>query len=308
MSISGLPASSYIPGKKYDFSLTVTHAAADRKRWGFSIVALDASGNPIGQLSSTNANASNNGSELSHFNAVITAAQSSYTYSNLHWIAPAVAGQTINLYFVGNAANSANGNQGDYIYSNTATIALPLVLKDFTATSNGSDVQLNWHAAQEINSNFFGVEKSVDGQIFYNINNVYIANSNVSAYSFTDVSPSYYGRPIFYRLKQVDRDGKFKYSPVVSVTLKTTGLQISKVSPSFFKSGSIVTAQVISDKNEQLQILLLDAGGRLVQKTTQNVTIGNNDVRFSVNTLQKGILYAKFVSSGFSQTIPLFVN
>jgi hypothetical protein len=80
---------------------------------------------------------------LSHNGAVVTSTQASYTYTNLTWTAPATANQPVTFYFVGNAANNANGNQGDYIYSSTKVVALPIELAELIAKVNGKDVLIN---------------------------------------------------------------------------------------------------------------------------------------------------------------------
>ncbi|HEY8691045.1 MAG TPA: choice-of-anchor V domain-containing protein [Chitinophagaceae bacterium] len=72
VSTTGLPSANYTAGTTYNFSITTTHSVADRKKWGFSIIALNSAGSPVGTFSSTNPNAALNGSELSHFNAVAT--------------------------------------------------------------------------------------------------------------------------------------------------------------------------------------------------------------------------------------------
>ncbi len=307
--VSGLPASDYVPGKKYDFALTITHGVADRKRWGFSIKAVDGAGNSTGAFTSTNANAKQNGEELSHSSAVITGATNTFTYNNLHWTAPSTAGQQISFYFVGNAADHSGTNQGDYIYSNVATIALPLTLKDFTATTLNDAVLLNWNTAQAVNSSFFTVQKSVDGQRFIDVTNVSVSgNATAAQYSYSDANPSYFGRSIFYRLKIVDKDGKFAYSKVVSILLKAKDVQIVNVYPNILKAGGTARAKIISDKDQALRILLMDASGRIIQSTTQLITSGNNNIQFTVNTTATGMMYARFVSSTVSQNIPIIVN
>ena len=309
VAVNGLPTSDYVPGKKYDFSLTITHGEADRKRWGFSIKAVNGTGNSVGSFSSSNSNADPNGDELSHSGAISTGSTNTYTYDNLYWTAPSAAGEKINFYYVGNASDNSGDNQGDYIYSSMTTVALPLTLKDFTARTVNDAVLLNWQTTQQVNSSFFTIQKSVDGQRFLDVNTVSVGNNTASAkYSYSDANTSYYGRSIFYRLKIVDKDGKFAYSPVVSVLLKAKNIQVVNVYPTKLKVGGTATAKLISDKNESLTILLMDATGKLLQSNTQQIAPGNSYIRFTVSTAGKGIVYARFITSSSSQTIPLFIN
>jgi len=147
----GLPDNGYTAGTTYNFSININHSAADRKRWGFSIIAMNSQGQSVGTFSSNNAHAANNGSELSHLSAEIFAtATQSYSYTNLSWTAPAnptADDANITFYFVGNAANGNGLNTGDFIYSNTKNISL-LVSQTYTFNGNG-----NWSDPANWSSN-----------------------------------------------------------------------------------------------------------------------------------------------------------
>ena len=142
---TGLP-DSYTAAMAYPFSITTSHSNTDRKRFGFSIIAVNKNGVPTGTFSTTNPNAGINGNELSHMNAIILAsAVKSYTYDNLTWTAPVnpgTADQTVTFYYVGNAANGTGSSAGDYIYAATKTVNLVIT---YTFTGNGNwDNAANW--------------------------------------------------------------------------------------------------------------------------------------------------------------------
>ena len=142
---TGLP-DSYTAATAYAFSINTSHSASDRKRFGFSIVAVNKDGAFTGSFSTTNPNAALNGSELSHHNApTLATTVQSYTYDNLTWTAPvnpAPADQTITFYYVGNAANGNGSSTGDFIYAATKTINLVMT---YTFTGNGNwDNAANW--------------------------------------------------------------------------------------------------------------------------------------------------------------------
>jgi Reeler domain len=145
VQVNGLPDNGYTAGTVYTFSITTTHSAADRKRWGFSIAARNSQNQDVGTFSTTNLNAGNNGAELSHDNAVTTGSQSSYTYDNLTWTSPANPGasdKNITFYYAANAANGTGSSSGDYIYSGTKIISIFMV---YTFTGNGNwDEPANW--------------------------------------------------------------------------------------------------------------------------------------------------------------------
>ncbi|MET0635036.1 MAG: T9SS type A sorting domain-containing protein [Chitinophagaceae bacterium] len=95
--------------------------------------------------------------------------------------------------------------------------ALPLQFLDFTAIKKGSSVQLDWLTVAEINNEFFEIETSKDGSSFYKIGMVVSNgdNNNQQSYTFSDPAPT--TGQNYYRIRQVDRDGRFTYSKIVSV-------------------------------------------------------------------------------------------
>ncbi len=314
VTVSGLPTGSFNAGQAYNFSLNITHGAVDRLRWGFSIAAVNSSGQSVGTFSSTNANAANNGSELSHFSAVITGAQSSYTYANLKWTAPAspsVADKNVTFYYVGNAANNANGNQGDYIYSGSSAVILPIDLKEFTASVVNTSVLLKWQSDNEINSDNYTVQRSEDGQLFYNIATVKAAgnSSTAKAYSYIDNQPTYFDKPIYYRLKLVDKDNSFKYSAVVNAQLKANGTAVKNVYPSLVRSAAPINAVIFSDKQQTILIAVVDGNGRLVQQLTKTISTGTNTISFTLNNnMVNGMNFIKFSGDNLKQTIAIMLQ
>lgn len=97
------------------------------------------------------------------------------------------------------------------------TAALPIQLSSFTGKSTGKTVVLQWTTQTEQNVAHFEVERSTDGTHFALIATV-TAEGNSSTpedYTATDEQPS---RGInYYRLRTVDLDGKFSYSPIIIV-------------------------------------------------------------------------------------------
>ena len=103
-----------------------------------------------------------------------------------------------------------------------ATAPLPVVLSSFTATpEDPATVRLAWATASEQNSRAFDVERSADGRTFAPIGTVAAAGSSSSprAYALTDAKLPASAATLCYRLKQVDQDGTFSYSPVRTVAL-----------------------------------------------------------------------------------------
>jgi hypothetical protein len=100
---------------------------------------------------------------------------------------------------------------------------LPVELTSFTATpvANQTAMRLAWATASEKNSQAFEVERSLDGRTFTRIGTVAAASTSSSAhtYGLLDAQLPAGAALLYYRLRQVDLDGMFSYSPVHTVAL-----------------------------------------------------------------------------------------
>ena len=112
----------------------------------------------------------------------------------------------------------------NYETSNVVVISVDLVLPvkliDFDVAENDDGtVQVEWATASEENNDYFLLEKSEDGINFRTIQK--ISGSDYSteliAYTYRDYHP-FYGEN-YYRLKQVDLDGEYEYSDIVSIKM-----------------------------------------------------------------------------------------
>lgn len=101
------------------------------------------------------------------------------------------------------------------VASASSDTPLPVDLIGFQAKNKGSKVYLEWITSSEVNNDYFVVERSRDG-ITYEALSIVQGNGSTtlhSEYKYVDNLPYY---PVtYYRLKQVDFDGKFEYSKVV---------------------------------------------------------------------------------------------
>jgi hypothetical protein len=130
-----------------------------------------------------------------------------------------IVGSFINSTVVFSGIDFQSGDR--FTLGNTnASIPLPVELISFNAKAQDKSVLLNWSTATEINNKDFTIERSSDIKDWSSIGTVSGAgNSTVRIdYSFTDEKAKQ--GTSYYRLKQTDFDGKYKYSSVVSVDLE----------------------------------------------------------------------------------------
>jgi hypothetical protein len=104
---------------------------------------------------------------------------------------------------------------------------LPVELTKFSATCSENTTNINWQTASENNSAYFEVFKSRDGEVWTSKTTTPAAGNSTSTidYSFTDNNEA---SLVYYKLKQVDKDGKSKeYGPISANCNENTSLSIS---------------------------------------------------------------------------------
>lgn len=124
-SVVGVNNGQYQAGQTYQITLNISKTGSSI--FGFSAVAVDASGADMGtvtagtdsHIQSSNASGTNRTYVVHNTNGGLTSNQKTFTFS---WTAPATASGNVNFYFTGLAGNNNGGNSGDYVYSTTLTL------------------------------------------------------------------------------------------------------------------------------------------------------------------------------------------
>jgi hypothetical protein len=129
--LQGLPA-NYSPGANYTF--TVALAREGQSRWGFEMTAIKADLTRGGQLAVINTtemqltvSSTYNRDYLKHWSAGTYPGTPSGHNWQISWTAPPAGMGTVTFYLAGNAADNSGTNQGDFIYTTTATLPEGLV-------------------------------------------------------------------------------------------------------------------------------------------------------------------------------------
>jgi uncharacterized repeat protein (TIGR03803 family) len=146
--------------------------------------------------------------------------------------------------------------------------SLPVILTKFQVQKKHDKSLLNWQTAEEENSKSFQIERSVDGTIFTTIGSVMARgnSSHLTSYQFIDEIPL--AGMNYYRLKQVDKDARFTYSPVRTLFFNRGGKVILYPNPAV----DLIQLQLPKTfSNASLDII--NAEGRVMKK----MTITNTD-------------------------------
>lgn len=176
---------------------------------------------------------------------------------------------------------------------------LPLKLLSFSAKKNGKTNLLQWSTASEVNVSHFLVERSINGIEYTSIGRV---NAGLNQYSFIDNAPA--NAVNFYRLKMLDRDGRFEYSPVR--TVNNSGSFYVSVYPN--PANDKLNLQINIDKKAVLQLQVLSMDGRVLLSKQVNAEAGTSLTSLEVAALHSGGYLLKVSSTEQEQTVIKFTK
>lgn len=163
--------------------------------------------------------------------------------------------------------------------------SLPVSWLNFTARRNGeSAVLVEWSTASEVNNKQFDIERSRDGINFEAIGTISAGNnpSGIQQYFFNDMKP--FAGVNYYRLKQVDKDGKFKYSSIAKVTI-AQDKNVYTVTPNPATTKAVVN---VYTEMKKTTIRLIDVSGKAVYTVSKPVINAGETLDIPVSGLAKG--------------------
>ena len=176
-------------------------------------------------------------------------------------------------------------------YCGSATTPVEL-FKFFASNSLNSKVSLNWATATELNNSHFDIQHSTNGNNFKTIEQVKgNGTTNVPTdYSFEHTTPSV--NTNYYRLKMVDFNGDFTYSPIVAVKTdnnKNKGLTLFP-NP---VSHTLIVNHAEAEKGARIKIVSM-MGKILMEQSLEKNAI---QTHLDVSALQTGYYFAHYISN-----------
>lgn len=181
-------------------------------------------------------------------------------------------------------------------------ITLPVELVDLKGISENNNIILSWFTMSEINNSGFYIQHSADGTNYSEIGFVNGRGTvnNINYYSFT--YPNSDKGVSYYKLMQVDIDGKFKfYGPISVNNSESYNIEINTIYPDPFIDE--LKIDLTSNVATSIKVKLIDLNGRELTTDLYYIDKGYNTINLkNVSTLQKGI----FSLSIFDETSMFF--
>ncbi|HLG41049.1 MAG TPA: DUF4082 domain-containing protein [Chitinophagaceae bacterium] len=169
------------------------------------------------------------------------------------------------------------------------TFPLPVTLTDFRATTSNSDVLLSWKTETETNNKGFEIQRSNNSSDWYPVKFVNSTGdgSFTRTYSYTDkgLAPGLY----YYRLKQLDFDGKSTFSPIATATIAGKGKTLLFQNyPNPFSGTSTIRFDLPTD--QMIKLSIIDMTGREVRVLANKLgQAGSHQVTIDAAALQRQI-------------------
>jgi hypothetical protein len=232
-------------------------------------------------------------------------------YDGSNWVAvgtPTMAGRPGNpavlVMGVGNNPIISYWNGGAYVKSAAPLVILPLQLTAFNGRIDNVDARLSWKTESEENTREFLVERSTDGRHYTTAGSVPAANAHgVHQYSFTDRNVDKLGASvIYYRLKQVDMDGKSTYSRVLTLPVEQAGSGVVCYPNPVISETSIT---ITLNTAEKVQTRLINNMGQVLQVQKWDLSAGSTSLPVNMTRLERGLYYLEINSKSIKKQIGL---
>ena len=177
---------------------------------------------------------------------------------------------------------------------------LPVELIDFTATDRISQVDLEWKVAREVNIDHYELERSANGTNFYTIEAISARGNDQQLHIYQ--SSDYYplSGKSYYRLKIIEEDGSFEYSPVAA---------INRVQKFFYKlfpnpvHETLFLQYFINDFSPEMKLEILNNSGQLLFSQGLPGSKGDHHIQVDLATYPAGVYFVRLQKGDYLEEI-----
>ncbi len=187
---------------------------------------------------------------------------------------------------------------------------LPVELSSFTGVKVNGVNKLSWNTATELNNSGFELQRSADGKNFTKLAFVNSKSENGNSasplsYTFVDENPLRGAN--YYRLNQVDKDGKSTLSEIVTIKGdKVSKLEVSAIFPNPVKDR--LTVKIEGSASEKVSVQVVDLAGKVLSVQNVQVGIGENQISVNTSKLTNGNYILKVTTENGETSVQKFVK
>jgi hypothetical protein len=186
-----------------------------------------------------------------------------------------------------------------------ASNPLPIDLISFDASKlSNTKASVNWELATICSpSAKFEVQRADANKNFSSIG---IVNASATDRFYTYPDNDLKKGINYYRLKMIDENGKISYSRTVAIMNGINGLMLTSLIPTVVNNSAMLT--IASSGRQQLDLVIVDMQGRVVQKQNHTVVAGNTTIQLTTDRLSAGIYQLIGITSEGKTNIIRFVK
>ncbi len=203
-----------------------------------------------------------------------------------------------------NAVSLAIATHGRGVFQGTLVNPLPVELVTFAGIYNGSVVELQWQTATEVNNYGFEIQRKSSSKNEWEMIEFISGAGNSNSpkdYSYVDNS-LFGGEKFYYRLKQVDIDGKFEFSSTVEISVVIDGYELSQNYPNPFNPSTKINYTIPETANVKVEVYSIT--GELVTKLVDlQQNAGRHSAEFNTSdysNLSSGMYIYRISAQGIS--------
>jgi hypothetical protein len=186
----------------------------------------------------------------------------------------------------------------------SAVGSLPVELTSFTANQSVSGVELQWATATEVSNFGFDIERASlviqNNQTNWEKISFISGHGNSNSpnnYSFIDNKPL--SGKSQYRLKQIDKDGDFKYSKTVEVVSVILKYDLAQNYPNPYNPTTLITYSIPTSSNVILKVYNV-LGKLITTLVNENQGAGIYKVNFDAGSLSNGVYFYKIQAGNYT--------
>ncbi len=225
------------------------------------------------------------------------------TDGGLSWASDFQGADVVGLYkliFTERGVGLICGSDGKFLIN--MDYVIPVELSAFSGSAEGNTAILNWQTATETNNRGFDILRSADGSSWEKIGFVEGAGtkSTTSNYSYRDQqlkAGSYY-----YKLKQMDFDGSYKYSEKVNIVISMpVKYSLEQNYPNPFNPVTTIRFTIPQEAMVNLTIYNI-VGEKVKELKNETMKPGYYQVDFNASNLASGVYFYRLQAGNFTST------
>jgi hypothetical protein len=165
-------------------------------------------------------------------------------------------------------------------------------------------VMLSWSTASESNNSMFLVEKSENGAEFVSTGTIRGAGNSKSEKKYTFLDAQASGSKVNYRLKQVDFDGSFSYTDILTINKKIeNNVMLVQISNETVTKSFDFTVDALKDGGAVFQ--LMDGKGQIVWQGTKMLINGLNNISLDLTAQKEGVYKVLMIMDKDEKTLTI---